>query len=115
MPGWQRTYLVACGVIIGFALAYVLCDFSALPRLTYYPYERHWRVVARPAGEVPMFYVGTVLWGLGGAVCGGLLIQGACRFVNRPVAERWLLLAGAWALAAFAYAGLYYTWNLWPF
>jgi hypothetical protein len=48
-------------------------------------------------------------------VCGGSLILGACRLVNRPVAERWLGLAGAWALAAFAYAGLYYTWNIWPF
>lgn len=115
MPVWQRNYLVVCAAFIGFAMAYVLCDFGGWSRLTYYPYEREWRMVVRPVSDVPMMYVGTVLWGLGGAVSGGALVHGVCRVLNRPVTERWLRLAGAWALAAFVYAGLYYTWNIWPF
>lgn len=115
MPGWQRIYLAVCSGLIGFAIGYVLCDFGAWPRLTYFPYERSWRFVAGYPGEIPMAYVGTLLWGLGGGVSGGLAGYAAARLARRALPDRWLVLAGAWALAAFAYAGLYYTWNLWPF
>jgi len=115
MPSWQRTYLVVCSGVIGFCLAYVLCDFSGWPRLTYFPYEREWRFVAGPAGDVPMSYIGIILWGAGGAIVGAVLAYVASRLARRPMSDRWLTLWGGWAVAAFVYAGLYYTWNLWPF
>lgn len=115
MPGWQRIYITVCSAVTGFALAYVLCDYSGWPRLTYFPYQRDWRLVAGPPGAAPMGYVGTILWGLGGALCGGAVAYAACRLVRRSIPDRWLRLAGAWTLTAFVYAGLYYTWNLWPF
>lgn len=115
MPGWQRSYLTACCAMIGFALAYVLCDYAAWPRLTYFPYEHAWAFVDRSASPVPSNYVGTILWGLGGALTGGagaFLLLGLAR---RPWPARWLRLAGGWALAGFVYAGMYFTWGLWPF
>ncbi len=115
MPSWQRTYLAACCATIGFCLGYVLCDFGAWPRLTYFPYERSWGLVAGPPGAIPMAYVGTILWGVGGAVVGAGIASISTRWIRTPLADRWLRLFGAWAVAGFAYAGLYYTWNLWPF
>jgi len=67
MPRWQRVYLAACAAVIGFAFTYVLSDFTALPRLTYYPVERAWRVVPYAESPVPMNYYGMIAWGLGGA------------------------------------------------
>ena len=115
MPPWQRTYLAVCGGVIGFALAYVLCDYAAWPRLTYFPLERTWQLVTPSTDPVPMGYVGMILWGVGGAVCAGLGGFALLGLTRRPWPDRWLRLAGAWAVTAFAYAGLYYTWNLWPF
>lgn len=114
MPRWQRIYATVCAAVVGYALGYVLCHFAGWRKLTYYPYEREWHLVDR-AGNVPMAYVGTVLWGLGGAAVGGALGYALARLWNRELTRRWLSLFGAWALTAFAYAGLYYTWNLWPF
>lgn len=115
MPGWQRVYLCVCCAVIGFALAYVLCDYSAWPRLTYFPYERRWDWTAGYPGDIPMAYVGTLLWGLGGAVVGAGVCGAVCALMRGPVSDRWLRLHGAWALASFAYGGMYFTWNLWPF
>ncbi len=115
MPGWQRRYLVVCSGIIGFALAYVLCDYGGWPRLVYFPYEGEFRLVSGPPGAIPMAYVGTVLWGIGGALVGAGTAYLGCILFRRSVSEPALRLTGAWALAAFAYGGLYYTWNLWPF
>lgn len=115
MPGWQRTYVAVCSAIIGYALAYVLCDYGGWSRLVYFPYERSLRWMAGPTGSIPMPYVGMILWGLGGALAAGALALIGCRVLGRPLTDRWLRLFGAWALAAFAYAGLYHTWNLWPF
>lgn len=112
---WQRTYLTSCTAVIGFALAYVLCDYAGWPRLTYFPYEREWRLTAGYPGAVPMAYVGTLLWGVGGALTGAAVGYVSCRLWSRPVNDAFVRLYGAWSLAAFAYAGLYFTWNLWPF
>lgn len=115
MPTWQRVYLSVCCAVIGFCLAYVLCDYSLWPRLTYFPYERDFAWVSEPPGPLPMMYLGTVLWGVSGAAVGALLGLLGTGFARRELGERWLILAGGWALATFAYAGLYYTWGLWPF
>lgn len=115
MPRWQRIHVAACSGLIGFCLGYVLCHFGGWPRLTYYPYEHEWRLIAGPSGAIPMAYVGTIVWGLCGAIVASALAYVLVRLRRRPMSERWLRLFGAWALAAFAYAGLYYTWNLWPF
>ena len=115
MPGWQRVYVAACSGVIGFCLGYVLCDFGAWPRLTYFPYEGQWSLVAGPPGPIPMAYVGTIVWGLAGSALAAAAAYGACRMLRRPISDRWLHLWGAWALASFFYGGLYYTWNLWPF
>ena len=56
-----------------------------------------------------------LLWGLGGGLVGALLGYSGCRLWNRQVGTDGSRLLGAWALAAFAYGGLYFTWNLWPF
>ncbi len=115
MPTWQRIYIVAQSAVIGFALAYVACDFAAWPRLTYFPYERSWAFIAGYPGPVPSNYVGTILWGVGGAITAAALAFPITLLIARPLHERWLRLLGAWSLTAFIYAGLYYTWNLWPF
>lgn len=115
MPAWQRAYLTLCVATIGFAFAYVLCDYAGWPRLTYFPYEREWRFVSGYPGAVPMAYVGTLLWGIGGGLVGALSGYLGSRLWNRPLGPDWTRLIGAWSLAAFAYGGLYFTWNLWPF
>ena len=114
MPEWQRRYVVGCCAIIGFALAYVLCDFGMWPRLTYFPYEREFHFVTDP-GSIPSNYLGMVLWGLGGALVAGVLATLAVRRVKLELPRTWVRLFGAWALTSFALAGGYFTWNLWPF
>jgi hypothetical protein len=113
MPRWQRVYLAMCAGLLGFCLAYALCDYAAWPRLTYFPYERTWGFTRRPPGRVPMNYVGTVLWGLSGGLVGAALVLGPGRLWRAPVPPRGLALAGGWALTAFTLAGAYFTWHLW--
>ena len=114
MPRWQIVYVVSCCSIIGFCLAYVMCDFAGWARLTHFQIEGEWRLVSRPASLVPSNYVGTVLWGLGGAACGAVVaLPIALR--RSPLPDRWLRLVGGWAMVAFVYAAAYYLWNLLPF
>ena len=115
MPRWQRIYLAACGGVIGYALAYVVSDFAALPRATYYPREHTWRFVEDAGSAAPMAYYGMLLWGVCGAVVGAALVLLATRFATSALSRRWLHLAGAWAMTAVVFAGAYFTWNLWPF
>lgn len=115
MPTWQRTYLAACAAVIGYCLAYTASDYGRWPRLTYYPYEREWQFVSNPANPIPMQYLGTLLWGLGGALLAAALVWLATLAVRREASARVLHLAGGWALIGFVYAGAYFTWNLWPF
>ena len=115
MARWQVVYAAVMCSIIGWAVAYVLCDWGGWPRLTYFPYEHEWRMVAGRAGLVPMNYVGTVLWGVGGALVGAALGAGAARLWRRPLPKSAVPLLGLWAMTAFLYGGTYYMWNLWPF
>jgi membrane protein DedA with SNARE-associated domain len=115
VPRWQVVYCAVMVAVLGWAVGYVLCDWAALPRLTYFPYEREWHLVAGPAGQVPMSYVGIVLWGLAGSLVGAALGAAGARLYRRPLPQRVIGLLGAWALTAFLYAGTYYMWNLWPF
>ncbi len=115
MPRWQRIYLAACAGVIGFCLAYVICDFAALPRLWYFPRERAWRFAERVSSPLPMAYYGMWLWGMGGAA-----VAGAGAWVGTGLAKvesprRWLHLAGGWAITAVCFASGYFLWGLWPF
>ncbi|HTM21456.1 MAG TPA: hypothetical protein VL172_13140 [Kofleriaceae bacterium] len=114
MPRWQRSYLVLCAAVIGFALAYFACDFGGWTRLAYDPWARSWRWTDRPT-PFDSLYWGTILWGLAGAAAFAAVAWLACRRAGRELSARWNLLAAAWALTAFAFIGLYFTWNLWPF
>lgn len=115
MPTWQRIYLAACTGVIGWALTYALCDYAGWPRLAYDPVPGRFRMATPPLHTGEMGYWGLVAW----AVCAALVAGGAVflvtRFRARPVADRLLGLAGAWALTAAGLAGLFHTWNLWPF
>jgi hypothetical protein len=114
VPAWQRRFLVATAAIVGYSVGYVLCDFGGFSKLTYEPVERVWHFTDRPT-PLSMQYLGIVLWGVCGALVAGGLAYGATRLVDREVSGQVNTLAGAWALTAFGYAGLYYTWGLWPF
>ena len=112
---WHVVYAAAMGGVIGWCVAYLLCDALAWPRLTYFPYERAWAMTSGRAAPATMTYVGTVLWGVGGGAIGAAAGAIVTRVVGRPLSPRVVTLLGAWALTAFALAGLYYLWNLWPF
>ena len=115
MPPWQRTYLVACWAVIGFALAYALCDYAGWPRIVYAPLEGEVHLGRPPIGRNEIGYLGMVAWGAGGALVAGLAAYAAARAIGRPLAVRWLRIAGAWALTAVLLAGAFHTWSLWPF
>jgi len=114
VPRWQQRFLAACGGIVGYCLAYVLCDFGKWPRLAYSPLDHAWRMTSSPA-PLEMSYLGMVLWGLGGALVGAGIVSVAARLVGRELSASVDRLAGAWALTAVGFAGLYFTWALWPF
>ena len=114
MPLWQRRYLTVCGAIIGYCIGYVVCDFAGWPKLTYAPLDRAWYFTATPS-PLDMAYLGIVLWALSAALIGGGMVAVATRIAKRELPQTINNLAGAWTLTAFGYAGLYYTWGLWPF
>jgi hypothetical protein len=113
MPRWQRAYLVATCAVITAAFAYAACDWGHWPRLTYLPVTGDF-VWHAPTGAIAMTYLGTVLWGLGGAALGAMIGSLVCAVVRRPLSDRWILLFGAWAITAIVLAGCYFTWSLWP-
>ena len=115
MPVWHKVYTAACFATIGFCIFYVACDFGDWPRLTYFQLERSWQWTTGLLLPLPSNYVGTVLWGIGGAMLSGGVAYGACLLWRRSLSPRVLRLFGAWAFTAFLGAGMYYTWNLWPF
>lgn len=115
MPAWQRTYLVACAAVIGFALAYALCDYAGWPRAVYAPLEGSVRLERPPIGRDEVGYLGMVGWGAGGALVAGLLALAFARALRRPISPRWLRILGAWAITAVLLAGAFHTWSLWPF
>jgi hypothetical protein len=114
-PRWQRHYAAAMSGVIGWCIAYVTCDALAWPRLTYFPYDGSWDLVGGRAAPATMTFFGTVLWGVGGGAVGAALGAIGARLWRRPLPAPLVTLLGAWAITAFALAGLYYLWNLWPF
>lgn len=115
MPAWQRTYLVACCAVIGFALAYCLCDYAGWPRAVYAPLEGTLTMERPPVGRNQVGYLGIVAWGAGGALVAGLAAFAASRAIRRPIPIRWLRIVGVWALTAVLLAGAFQIWSLWPF
>ncbi len=115
MPAWQRTYLVACSAVIGFALAYALCDYASWPRAVYAPLEGAVRLERPPIGRNEVSYLGVVAWGAGGALLAALAAFAFARLVRRPLSSRALRILGAWAVTAVLLAGAFHTWSLWPF
>jgi len=115
VPDWQRTYVVACAAVIGFALAYALCDYAGWPRAVYAPLEGAVHLEPPPIGRNEVGYLGVVAWGAGGAALAALLAFGFGRVAGRPLSSRALRILGAWALTAVLLAGAFHTWSLWPF
>jgi len=115
MARWQRAYVCATCAVIGFALAYTLCDFGGWPRFYYFPYEGRFELMTATAGKVAISYWGTFLWGAGGGLVGAGLGAAATLVWKKPLPRVALGLLAAWSLTAFFLAGAYYTWNLWPF
>jgi hypothetical protein len=113
MPRAHRAYAIAICAVIGAAFAYAAANWGHWPALAYLPISGE-LVLHAPAGSVAMIYWGLVAWGLGGAACGALVSVIACALWKRPLPDRLLLVAGAWAIAALLLAGGYFTWSLWP-
>jgi hypothetical protein len=111
MPRWQRAFVIAACAVIGGAFAYAACDWGQWPRLAYLPVTSELTMKA-PPGSIAMMYVGVIAWGVGGAACGALVGAIVCAVVKRPLPDRALQLAGAWAITALLLAGSYYTWML---
>lgn len=107
--------MIVCAGVIGFCLAYAASAYASWPRLAYLPVERSWTVVSGPGGPLASTYLGTVLWGLGGAALAAGLVGLATLVIRRELSRRWLDLARAWAITAFLFAGSYFTWKEWPF
>ena len=101
--------------MIGFALAYTLCDFGGWTRLHYLPYQGEWVLAPGTNDPASMVYVGTFLWGAGGALVGAGIGGAAVLAWRKPLPQPVFGLLAAWAMTAFVLAGAYYTWNLWPF
>lgn len=115
-PRAQRSYLIACGALIGACLAYWLPHWASLPMLLYIPLERRWTFTP-PLDTPAITYFGLLLWGAAGLVTGALgsAALTALPPLRRPLSTPSLRVVGAWALTAFVLTGWYYTWNLWPF
>jgi len=114
-PRAQLVYAAATCGVIGWCLAYVLCDVLHWPRLAYLPYDGAFALVTRPTNPSTITYLGTVLWGVIGGLAAAALGATIARARRRALSARTQSLLGAWAITAFAFAGLYYLWNLWPF
>ncbi len=114
MPRAQRAYVLAMCAIIGGAFAYAACDWGRWPRLTYLPLAERFTFHPPTTTSTSIIYLGTVAWGLGGALCGALAGAILTRVIARPWPDRVIHLFGAWALTAIVLAGGYYTWSLWP-
>ena len=115
MPRWQFRYAIVCCAITGWSLAYALASWSRWPRLFYDPLSHDWYMASRAPSPVPIDYWGLVAWGAGGAAVGAGVALAGARLWRKALPRTVEILLGAWALTAFAYAGTYFTWTLWPF
>ena len=114
-PHFQIAYAACTGFVIGWCLAYVLCDALGWPRLAYEPYGGELSLASGHPPPTVMTYWGVILWGVIGGVVGAALGAVGARLARRAMSDRVITLLGAWAVTAFVIAGLYYLWNLWPF
>jgi hypothetical protein len=114
-PRWQRVYVITTLAVIGGTLAYALCTWGGWTRLQLDPYSGAWWWQDGPTQTVPINYYGDLLWGLGGAALGGGAGALGTALYRRPLSETTLQLLAAWAITGFLFAGLFYTWSLWPF
>lgn len=114
MPRWQRAWIAACAGVAAWCLTYLAVDYLRLPRLFYYQHARVWRLEARPAGPLPSGYVGLWAWAAVAGVAVAAAAWLASGWRRRPLGERTLGLAAAWAFTAFGLAGAYYSWHNWP-
>lgn len=115
MPRWQRVYLAATCAVIGFAVAYALCEYAQWPRLVYSPLDGELGLGRPPIARDQVGYFGLVLWGAGGALLSGGAAYAASLARRRPLSPQLLRLLGGWALTAVVLCGAFYTWSLWPF
>ena len=115
VPRWQRIYVTVCAAVVGYILAYVLSDFGEWPKLTYFPLEGQWGFRSIAPGSLPMSYLGLVVWGLVGGASFAAVTAVACHVRPRQLSNTALRLWGGWAMTAFGFGGLYFTWGLWPF
>ena len=115
MPAWQRIYVATCCAVIGFAFAYSICDYAGWSRMAYQPLEHAVHLTRPPLGKLELGFLGLVAWGTGGALVAAAAAALAGALVRRPLGALPLRLLGGWALTAAALAGLFQTWNLWPF
>ena len=113
MPRWQRAFIIATCALIGGAFAYATCDWGRWPLVTYLPLTGGF-AMHPPAAAISITYIGVVLWGLGGLVCGAIVGAAMCAISKKPWPDRTLQLFGAWAITAILLAGSYYTWSLFP-
>jgi hypothetical protein len=114
MPRWQRAYVAACAAVIGYCLMYAGATYGRLPKLTYYQIDHLWKWQKRPEGPVPSAFVGLWVWALVAGIVAGAAAWALGALRKRPIGERGLTLAMAWAATAFVVVGGYYTWNNWP-
>ncbi|CAN5326208.1 hypothetical protein BH11MYX1_BH11MYX1_33590 [soil metagenome] len=110
MPRYQRAFVIAVCTLIGAGFAYAACDWGSWPRAAYLPITGELTFHPRE-GSITMMYVGIIAWGVGGAACGALFGAGVCAVWRKPIPERLLQVAGAWAITAIVLAGSYYTWS----
>ncbi len=115
MPRWQLRYAIACAAIIGWCAAYTLAAWGRWTVLLYDPIEHAWWWSSERPGPLPINYWGLMLWGVGGAACGTLLVSIGARLWRREIPPVALRVLGAWAITAFLLAGTYFWWTLWPF
>ena len=101
--------------MIGFAVAYSLCEYAQWPRVVIAPIEGEARMDRPPIARLELGYLGLVLWGAGGAIVGGGAAAVAARLLRWPLGDRALRILGGWALTAVVLAGAFFTWSLWPF
>jgi hypothetical protein len=113
MPRQQRAYVIAMCAIIGGAFAYAACEWGGWTRLLYVPLRGDFTFTSQNA--ITILYLGLVLWGLGGFVCGALAGVVLSKIFPRPWSDMVLRLFGAWAITAVLLAGWFFTWSLWPF
>ncbi|MBI4511443.1 MAG: hypothetical protein HY698_17555 [Deltaproteobacteria bacterium] len=114
MPRWQRTYIVACTLVIAYSLGYLIVPYARIPHLYYYPHERVFRLGVRGVGSLPSGYVGLWLWALMCSLLATAAVVLLLRIREKPLSERALGLGLAWTVTSFLLAGCYTTWNNWP-